>query len=79
MEIKAFLVILVISVIVILTALPIFYFFFNFSPTGYSLRHASNLCKVGCENSFIECNEKCENETCKNDCNVQRGKCLFYC
>ncbi len=76
---KAVLVILVISAFVILTAVPIFYFFFNFSPTGYSLRYSTNVCKIGCENAFIECNEKCENESCKETCEFQRGKCFFYC
>ena len=76
---KVVLVILVISFFVILTAIPVFYFFFNFSPTGYSLRHSSNLCKIGCENAFIECNEKCIDDLCRENCKVQRGKCLFYC
>ena len=79
MENKTFLIILVILAIIILTFIPIIYFFFNFAPTGYTLRDVSNLCKVGCENSFIECNSKCENETCKENCNIQRGKCFFYC
>ena len=79
MESKTFLVVLFISVIIILTAIPIFYIFFNFSPTGFALRQTTNLCKIGCENEFIECLNKCENETCKENCRIQRGKCLFYC
>ena len=79
MENKTFLIILVILIIVFLTFIPLFYFFFNFSPTGYSLRYGTNLCKIGCENEFIECNNNCENEECKENCKIQRGKCLFYC
>jgi hypothetical protein len=77
--VKTVITIAVISLIIILTAIPIFYFFYNLSPTGYSLRYGTNLCKIGCENSFIECNEKCTDEACRENCKVQRGKCLFYC
>lgn len=75
---KAIIIILAISFFVILTAIPLFYFFFNFSPTGYTLRYSSP-CKIGCENSFIVCNEKCTNDICRKNCKVQREKCLFYC